>query len=684
MKIHHILLILILPALLSACRVPFAPITSTPTVTPSSTSTLPPTLTVTITLTQVPSRTRPPTETPTASRTLRPTQTVTPTVTSIYPVSLETPLPNPGFAEITTENAAQLSMVFQLVQPSIWQTAISRDGKQLFFATNQGIYVYDRQGKQMAYWPSIMLPSQPCETCLSINTDGTRFAVMTHREGKWLAQVYNVFDNNANLLLEKPVEAAFRNIPNEVSIALSPDGLLLAYGSADGDTILTDMNSSQVLLTHPGGVASAAFSPDGVYFVVRRARQMLLWKTPTWKNPINLLLPSDDASYTFSADGKRLAIASTDKITGYRLDTLNLNREIPIVTPKDLQRSWQIAFVDQNILAGYATRWNTDHTKATVDVGQWNLETGETLQFGSHETDTPDGLSALWGVKVLSTPPLAGPVMLSDQYDKFRFIDADQLQINSSHSVCWVKLVGGETTCYNDLRYRVLSSETQAFREVRTDRTTILQAWSGQITAQLEQPYPFLAITRDGLYRLVNVKDATTDLYSGKNTLVNSFPGTLINYAENDNKIFLSLKQKTSSMIVTMIDKHTLLTTYLKPADFLLKPLVLTGDNRVYFVQNNVAGQSGVVLKVLDANGFASDIATVALPIEPEVMSMAANGVFAFGMKDGSVSIVSANGLQLANFQASYTPISGIALSADDHYLAVASADGIRVFAVFP
>lgn len=683
MKIQHAFLAFIFLGLLSACRVPFAPPPATPTPEPSASVTPPPSLTPRVSVTTAPTHTPGPTETATLTRTPKPSATVGPTATSIYPVGLGTTLPNPGFVEITTDNVAKLTAIAQIVQPAIWQSAISRDGKQLFVATNSGVSVYDRQGAQLFYWTNVRLPSEPCEGCMSINTDGSRFAVMTHRDGKWLAQVYNVFDNNANLLLEKPIDSTFQGIPNEVSVALSPDGLMLAYGTSDGTTLLTDLNSSQTLLSNPGGSTSVVFSPDGAYFVIRHARQLLLWKTPNWKNPTILQLPTEDATYAFSADSKRLAIAQTDKITAYRLDTLTANREIFIKTPKDVKRKWQIAFVDQNILSGYATRWNTDHTKANVDVGQWNLDTGETLQFGSHETNAPDGLSALWGGNIPTTPPIAGPVPIATQYITFRFIDEDQMLINSLHSACWIKLFSGENTCYNDDRVRVFSSETQAFREIRTDRLTALQDWQGRIVSKMDQPYPILAVMIGGNYRLVNVKDATTDLYSGQNSLTNSFPGSLINFADNTNEIFLSLKQKNSGMVLTMFDINNQKTLYLRNVDFVLKALALTKTNEVYFTQANLTGQSGVNLKKVDTNGFIIDVAVVPLPLIPDVMAISNKGTFAFGMKDGTVSIVSSNGLQLASFQATYTPIRGIALSADGRFVAVASDDGIRIFAVF-
>lgn len=49
------------------------------------------------------------------------------------------------------------------------------------------------------------------------------------------------------------------------SIAISPDGTLLAAGNEDGSIFLWDPITHEELfhLHHPGGVLSLAFSPDG-------------------------------------------------------------------------------------------------------------------------------------------------------------------------------------------------------------------------------------------------------------------------------------------------------------------------------------------------------------------------------------------------------------------------------------
>jgi WD40 repeat protein len=684
MKIRHAFFVIVFLALLSGCKSVALNIVPTATITPTSLWTAKPTRTVT------PSRTPTITKTPSPSRTpqntLMPTPSITPkpTPTSPYPVGPKTPLPPGDFPAISTENVSKLAPVFKIIKQSIWQSAVSRDGKKLFVAANNGLFVYDRQGQQLSYWPSLILPSLPCETCLSINTDGSRFALATHRNGKWFAQVYNVYENSANLLLEKPIDVPVQGIVNEARVAISPDGLLLAYGAGGSDTLLIDMNSSQTLLTNKGGADSAAFSPNGAYLAIRRGRQMLFWKTPVWKNPASLQLPADDSAYAFSPDGKLFAVTMPDKVRAYALDTLKPSREITIPTPKNLNRAWQIAFLDEKTLAGYDIRWDADHAKATVDIAQWNLDTGATLQMSTNESASPpDALSALWGVNV----PLAavpGPVALG-QYSAFRFVDPDQLLVNSLHSACWLKLSSGEATCFDDPKFTVLSSQTDAYREIQQQQTTLLQNWNGGSLFKLPQPYPILGMNWTAQYFIVNVKDITTDIYlSGRTLPLGSFPGTLLASAENDDRLVYSTQGKSAGAAITMLNKKNLETTYQKKVDFILKPLAIGGDNRVYFVQRDVGQQKFALKAISGITAAITNVGLLSLPAEPETMSISMAGVFAFGLRDGSVAIVSADGLQVASFQAVYTPISAISITPDGRYLAVASDDGIRVFAVMP
>ncbi len=100
------------------------------------------------------------------------------------------------------------------------------------------------------------------------------------------------------------------------SVAISPDGQLLASGSADQTIKLWDFNSKSNIVTlkaHAGAVNTLAFSPDGTKLASGGAdKAVKLWDVATlalvanWTNP-----NAPVTTVAFSGDGKRLA-AGTD------------------------------------------------------------------------------------------------------------------------------------------------------------------------------------------------------------------------------------------------------------------------------------------------------------------------------------------------------------------------------------
>ena len=112
-----------------------------------------------------------------------------------------------------------------------------------------------------------------------------------------------------------------------LSLAFSPDGNLLATGSADRSARLWDTRTGRpihVLSGHINGVTSVAFSPDGqrlvtaaggtdLYADVSREMRVFFWDVASGRQL--LTLPAhDNAVYAaaFSPDGQRLVTASGD------------------------------------------------------------------------------------------------------------------------------------------------------------------------------------------------------------------------------------------------------------------------------------------------------------------------------------------------------------------------------------
>jgi len=80
------------------------------------------------------------------------------------------------------------------------------------------------------------------------------------------------------------------------SVAFSPDGSLLAYGSDDRTIRLWDVQTRQQvgepLRGHSNFVFSVAFSPDGWWLASASGNEVFLWGVPRWDSPTRTPTPT--------------------------------------------------------------------------------------------------------------------------------------------------------------------------------------------------------------------------------------------------------------------------------------------------------------------------------------------------------------------------------------------------------
>jgi WD40 repeat protein len=694
MKIGHVLFALIFIILLTAC--------SGPIVIPANVQvTLPPNqnfiISATVPATAGPSETPGPTATtePTATFTLAPTLTFTPTPTSTwtpvptrkspYPVSQATPIIDLGFQAIHPDNLPQLKLVYSALEPTRRHAAVSADGTKLFLATSTGLFLFDRAGEMLAHWSHIFTADIPCESCISVNRDGSRVAVMTRNAGKWEAQVYDVNGNLATLILALPVDYAFQRARNEASIAISPDDAYLAFSAGAVGLRVLDLETKLPALTYTRPVDGISFTPDGAYFVIHGGREILFYDTQTWKRPTNnLLLPREDTPYVISPNGKLLAIALPTKMRVYEIETLRPTREINVPPSNADTRQWQIVFEDDKTLGGYAIRWQDSfQTRATVDSGQWDLETGKTLRLETVTSSSPDALASLWGADL----PLAsnkGDLELGIQaYNTFRFVSDWMLLVNTPHSACWSKLDTGEITCFKDPEHILFATDGNVLKEVVGQYETSLQDRSGAVVIQVGT-YRFETINRTGEWALINSGKGTNLYTKGKKLPQESVKGLLQGFSENAGLIVISTLEKENTFYLTIIDKASGNTIFQKKTNFLYKPILMTADGTVYYLQRDL-DKNLTIINVIDPKTYkVRELTRLSLPAEPKVLTLSAAGLFAIGQKDGSVLVMTQDTSLTSSFQAATSAIGGLSFNPSGKFLAVASEEGVRVFAVLP
>jgi dipeptidyl aminopeptidase/acylaminoacyl peptidase len=146
---------------------------------------------------------------------------------------------------------------------------------------------------------------------VAFSADGSRLAAVSGNTGmRGEAKLWNTADGKLIRAFDGHKDAVY-------SVALSPDGKILATGSYDQTIKLWETESGKEIKTltgHNGAVFSLAFRPDGkILASASLDRTVKLWDVATG-NRLDTLSQSLKELYTlaFSPDGKRLAAGGVD------------------------------------------------------------------------------------------------------------------------------------------------------------------------------------------------------------------------------------------------------------------------------------------------------------------------------------------------------------------------------------
>jgi eukaryotic-like serine/threonine-protein kinase len=197
--------------------------------------------------------------------------------------------------------------------PEVESIAFSPDGKTLAEGDYGGnTYLWDVATRRIT--ATLTGRGSGQVGCVEFSPDGKTLAVVDDRGHTYL---WDVATGHLVTALKAGPEGS---VDAGVSIALSPDGKLLAGGvQLDNKTKLWDIATGQLTATlsdptgQYGDVLSVAFSPDGKLLAVNDLDSTYLWDVATRHLVATMTDPAASSvwSLAFSPDGKLLAVGSS-------------------------------------------------------------------------------------------------------------------------------------------------------------------------------------------------------------------------------------------------------------------------------------------------------------------------------------------------------------------------------------
>jgi len=184
--------------------------------------------------------------------------------------------------------------------------AFSPDGKTLAVGGYQEVLLWDLANGKLSKRIGMGQVANFVHA-LAFGKDGRSLVVaegVPHSSGA--VKVFDIETGQPTLNFQEPKDVVY-------SLALSPDGKLLAGSGADGLAYIWSMDEKKVAATikdHSDWVLGVSFSPDGKFLATASADSSShVWEVGTW-NSVRRLPQSDTVhGAVFSADGTLLALA---------------------------------------------------------------------------------------------------------------------------------------------------------------------------------------------------------------------------------------------------------------------------------------------------------------------------------------------------------------------------------------
>jgi serine/threonine protein kinase/WD40 repeat protein len=179
-------------------------------------------------------------------------------------------------------------------------------GKELFTSGAAGVYrwAFRREGDTLQIGPARKLPVPGGKTRIGLDKRGRTLAAVdgSQRGLGWILDLES--SGNDARQLHHPLSA---------SVAVSPDGSLVAAGAHNGRGVGVWESSSGKLVRHllpEEPVTRVAFSPNGRWLVIGVRSELSLWEVASWKRigVIRREQGSQTSNAAFSGDGSVLAV----------------------------------------------------------------------------------------------------------------------------------------------------------------------------------------------------------------------------------------------------------------------------------------------------------------------------------------------------------------------------------------